>query len=138
MKLTDVKNRKVFEGIEITNEVIRPVSEKWVDGLVHETDNLQLTIKSINEKPITDVMAYLYYYDANGKELGHDFDITDSKIKQDKEARLSFMLSPPDYFKYAELEIKAEYEERYNFKANIIFFVVCAAAIYGYQFFKSA
>jgi hypothetical protein len=48
------------------------------------------------------------------------------------------MLSPPDYFKYAELEIKAEYEERYNFKANIIFFVVCAAAIYGYQFFKSA
>ena len=138
MKLTDVKNRKVFEGIEITNEVIRPVAEKWVDGLVHETDNLQLTIKSISEKPITDVMAYLYYYDANGKELGHEFDITDSKIKQGQEARLSFMLLPPDNFKSAEIELKAEYEEKHNYKASIIFFVICLAVIYGYELFKSA
>jgi len=132
MKISDIKNRIIFEGLEVTNEVIRPVSEKWNDGLVHETDNLQLTIRSISDKPIVDVMGYLYFYNTNGDELGHDFDITEAKILPSKEARLSFLLRPPDGFSYAEFEVKAEYEKKNNYLANIIFFGVVMALIYAY------
>ncbi|WP_091511196.1 hypothetical protein [Microbulbifer yueqingensis] len=131
MKISDVKNRDVFEGLEITNEVIKPVAEKWEDGLIRKTDNLQLTIKSVSNRKIKDVMAYLYYYDSQGQELGHEFDITESDpVLPDSTSRVSFMLIPPSGFSYAEISIKARFAERYQLIYTIVWLGIAAGAAY--------
>ena len=138
MKLSDIADRNIFEGFVLTNEVIKPVAEKWDDGLVHKTDNLQLTIKSISKRNITDAMAYLYYYDAEGNELGHEFDITDAKILPNNDARFNLILLPPENFTHSKLEIKAEYEARDNYLVNIAFAIIIAGLVYGYKLYSGA
>ncbi len=139
MKLSDVKTRDIFEGLEITNQVIKPVAEKWVDGLTRETDNLQLTIKSVSDKKIKEVMAYLYYYDDEGQKLGHEFDITESdSLLPGAVSRLSFMLIPPEGFSYAEMAIKARFVERYQAVSILIWFGIAVGATYLLSLWRNA
>ena len=138
MKLSNITEKIIFEGLVLANEVIKPVAEKWDDGCIHKTDNLQLTIKSISKRNITDAMAYLYYYDAEGNELGHEFDITDAKILPDNDARFNLMLLPPENFTHSKLEIKAEYEAKNNYLVNIAFAIIVAGLVYGYKLYSGA
>jgi len=90
-------------------------------------------VKAIGEKPLTDVTAYLYYYDEEGHELGHEFDITDSKILPHNEARLSFILLPPEGYSYSNIEIKAEYEEKDSLIARISIVIIFLVLLYVYK-----
>ena len=130
MNIIDViKHRILPDGLETITVVVKPVAEKWNDGKVHKTDNLQLTLKSTSDSPLTDVMAYLYYYDKNGKELSHEFDITENKIKPGAEARVSFLLEIPAECSYAQIEIKAESEAEEKKKELKLNLVICCAII---------
>ena len=133
--LRSIKERVLPEGIVITNEVIKPVAEKWVDGLVRETDNLQITIRSTSENDLEEIMAYLYYYDSNGKELGHEFDIAESKIKPGGEARVGFILTPPENYTHTKLEFKAEQGEGSNYLPKIAFYGVIFLVVYIFERF---
>jgi len=110
-----IRERNLAEGIYIINEAVKPVAEKWKDGLVRETDNLQITFKSVAKTNLIEVWAYLYYYDSEGKELGHEFDIPEAKISPGTEARVSFMLIPPKGYAYTVIEFKAEQERKENY-----------------------
>ena len=130
-----IRERRLSDGIEITNEVIKPVAEKWDDGLVHEIDNLQVTFRPAGEEELENVLAYLYYYDENGKELGHDFDVPESKIFPGTEARVSIMLIPPENFSYAVLELKADkFEGGGNYLTSFAIIGGAIAAIFLFKY----
>jgi hypothetical protein len=124
--IESIKERVLTDGIEITNEVIKPVAEKWDDGLIHETDNLQITFKSVSDHNLEEVMAYLYYFDLDGNELGHEFDIPEDKIRPGIEAHVSLLLTPPENYAYTKLEFKAEQEHKEN---HVINFVIMSAIV---------
>ena len=138
MNIADIRDRKVFAGLELVNEVIRPVAATWADGEIRSTDNLQLTIRSIASKKIRSVYAYLTYYDENGKELGYDFDFPKTKIAPGTEAKVSLMLQPPEECSYATLELEAEYDSKVKCMACVFILSVAIATILGLQYFIHA
>ena len=133
-----IANRKLFEGLRLVGESIRPVSEKWDDGVVRSTDNLQLVVESVADRSIKDAMAYLYYFDSKGNEIGHEFDLTQEKIEPGEKARFSLMLQPPANIASAELEIKAEYKKRDKLWVNIVAVVCTGIVFYIYQLVSNA
>lgn len=138
MKITDIRDRKVFEGLEIADEIIRPVAGKWADGEIRSTDHLQLTIRSKASKQIQAVYAYLNYYDENGKELGYDFDFPKTKIKPGEQEKVSVMLSPPEKWSYASLEVNAEYDTKMKCVVCVLVLATALAATLGLQYFIHA
>ncbi len=111
-----IRERKVPTSIKVLRETVKPVAEKWEDGLIRSTDNLQLVLKNTGPKSLTEVWVYLYYMDVEGNELGHEFDITHDPVKPGEDARVSLMLLPPEGFDYAVLEVTADEhsENRYS------------------------
>lgn len=138
MKITNIRDRKVFEGLEITNEIIRPVAGMWSDGEIRATDHLQLTIRSTTSKPIQSVYAYLNYYDEDGKELGFDVDSPKMPVKPGSEERLSLMLLPPEKWSYATLEVSAEYHSTRKCLLCVFLLSMLIAVILGLQYFIHA
>lgn len=125
-----IKERKLPSGIEIINEVVKPVAEKWNDGLVRETDNLQVTFRSVADQNLKEVMAYLHYYDAEGNELGHEFDLPEANVLPGAEARVSLMLAPPENFSYTILEFKAEQENKPNHLSHVVVVAIGLLALF--------
>ena len=138
MKITDIKDREIFEGLEVANEIIRPVAGKWADGEIRTTDNLQLAIRSKTSKKIQSVYAYVNYYDQNGKELGYDFDFPKTGIKPGEEAKVSILLLPPEQCAYAKLEINAEYASKRKCMLCVLTLAAAIASIFGLQYFLHA
>ena len=106
--LSKVNKRTLHPGIEIVNEVVKPVAEKWVDEKIHQTDNLQLTLQNVGKKPLSDVWVYLKYFASDGKELGHEMEIGREPFRPGEETRVSILLTPPPAYSHCEIEVIAE------------------------------
>lgn len=135
--ITDIRDRKVFEGLEVVNENLRPVAAKWADGEIRSSDNLQLTLRSRSPKSVRAVYAYLNYYDKNGHELGYDFDFPKADLKPGEDAKVSILLNPPAKWAYATLEVQAEYGSK-KCTACIVSLGVSLAILLGLQYFLHA
>lgn len=138
IKIADIKDRKVFEGLEVATEIIRPVAGKWADGDIRTADHLQLTLRSKTAKPIQSVYAYLNYYDENGKELGYDFDSPKANINQGEDAKVSILLTPPENCAYVTLEVDGEYHSRKKCMACIVGLAVGLGLVLALQYFLHA
>ena len=103
-----IKERKVSTLLEIKSETVKPITEKWLDGQVRTTDNLQIEFRAAGKGTTGNVTGYLHYYDQSGNYLGHDFDLTNEKFKHGEFGYLSFILELPQNVSYAVIEIEAE------------------------------
>lgn len=132
--ITDIRDRKIFEGLEIVSENLRPVAAQWADGEIRSSDNLQLTLRSKNSKPVRAMYAYLTYYDAQGKELGYDFDFPKTGWKPGEDAKVSILLKPPATWAYASLDVQAEYGSK-KCRACVLGLGLSLALVLALQYF---